>query len=222
MDSAVVLPLCPGCNRPQEPRKLHWIPLNLLVRVAEQGKTPPAELCEKDKHRQMPSVIRRVFPKMNGKHYSQLKKTPALYENAKICENCYLFYTREHTPTLREPPTLAPVQAPESPEVLSPVPKPLLRLRKPTRVHAETQSYYARPPPRTAPQAPARPVRSSCDRAVSVYGGSRSSSTLNTRDSRRSRISTISEASPALQSRIIDETISSLRSRLLSLSAKLV
>lgn len=220
-----MLALCPGCNRPQEPKKLHWITLNILVRAADKGQAPPHELREqlKAKNSKVPRAIRRVFPKMNEKHYAQLKNTPALYENAKVCENCYLFYTRDHAPSpLSRLPPQAPAKTQESTLIPSPAPKPLLKLRRPVKAPSETHFYYERPPPRTAPQAPPRPALSSCDRAVSVYGGSRSSSTLNTRDSRRSRISTISEASPALQGRIIDETISSLRSHLLCLSAKLV
>ena len=86
--------LCVACNYLVKKESFHNIPLKVLIKITETGRTPPDAEKEKEPTK-IPSVVKRINPSITQKEYLKLKKNKQkLQKEVKVCEDCFLFYTK--------------------------------------------------------------------------------------------------------------------------------
>ncbi|CAG9334959.1 unnamed protein product [Blepharisma stoltei] len=109
--------LCIGCDHLVRREYMYKILLKLVLKYSDAGKDPQSKniaehsLVNNDGSEDacdlVPIVLRRLNPALTNAKYEELKKDPLwLFQEVKVCEDCYLQYTNFYA----EPKKLSPLK----------------------------------------------------------------------------------------------------------------
>ena len=176
------------------------------------------------------------------KFQEQKQSTLWTQQDAAVCQDCYLWFTKEYSdPAVRPIRTHHRVRTDTIPAIrpkdLVVIPEPKPRPKKLTRTRtvyklretSETKVGFSPMHRRTADQAETRfvvpsqvPPRlqqsNSCKRAVSVYGSRSSTAATKAATRPKLEMKSITDAPTELQAKILEETMTSLRTALVRIN----